>query len=136
MKLPTVIGAAVIPRLIDELPVLALLATQASGTTIIKDAAELRVKETDRIEAVTKELVAIGANVEATEDGMIIHGPTPLTGGEMDSYGDHRLGMMAAIAALISSEPITIKDPACIGISYPTFFDDLEKLVNESFNQQ
>lgn len=128
---PTVIGGAVIPRLIDELPILALLATQASGTTIIKDAAELRVKETDRIAAVTKELVAIGANVEATDDGMIIHGPTPLTGGKMDSYGDHRLGMMAAIAALIASGPITIEDPACIDISYPTFFDDLEKLVTK-----
>lgn len=128
---PTVIGGALIPRLIDELPILALLATQATGTTVIKDAAELRVKETDRIAAVTNELVSIGAKIEATEDGMIIHGPTPLTGGKMDSYGDHRLGMMAAIAALIASEPITIEDPACIDISYPTFFDDLEKLITE-----
>ncbi len=100
-----------------------------NGTTVIKDAAELRVKETDRIAAVTKELTKIGANIEATEDGMIIHGPTVLTGGTMDSYGDHRLGMMAAIASLISTEPITIKDSACIDISYPTFFEDLEMIT-------
>ena len=75
------IGGALIPRLIDELPIIALLATQAEGTTVIKDAAELRVKETDRIAAVTNELTKMGANIEATEDGMIIHGPTLLSGG-------------------------------------------------------
>lgn len=127
---PAVIGGALIPRLIDELPVIALLATQAEGTTVIKDAAELRVKETDRIAAVTEALSAVGANIEATADGMIIHGPTPLTGGTMDSYGDHRLGMMAAITSLVASGPITIKDPACIDISYPAFFEDLERLVH------
>lgn len=126
----TTIGGALIPRLIDELPVIALLATQANGTTIIKDAAELRVKETDRIAAVTNELTKIGANIEATPDGMIIHGPTPLKGGTMDSYGDHRLGMMAGIASLIASEPITIENPACIDISYPTFFEDLKIVAN------
>lgn len=128
---PTEIGGALIPRLIDELPIIALLATQAQGTTIIKDAAELRVKETDRIAAVTNELKKLGANIEATDDGMIIHGPTPLTGGKMDSYGDHRLGMMAAIASLISTEPIEIKDPACIDISYPTFFEDLQTVTSK-----
>lgn len=128
---PTEIGGALIPRLIDELPIIALLATQANGTTIIKDAAELRVKETDRIAAVTNELSKIGANIEATADGMIIHGPTKLTGGTMDSYGDHRLGMMAAIVSLIASGPVSIEDPACIDISYPTFFEDLEKLVDK-----
>ena len=95
----TEIGGELIPRLIDEIPLLALLATQAQGTTIIKDAEELRVKETDRIAAVVKELSKMGATIEATEDGMIIQGPTVLTGANMSSYGDHRLGMMAAIAA-------------------------------------
>ncbi|KAA0966130.1 3-phosphoshikimate 1-carboxyvinyltransferase [Sporosarcina sp. ANT_H38] len=125
----TEISGDLIPRLIDELPVIALLATQAEGTTIIKDAGELRVKETDRIAAVTSELKKIGANIEATDDGMIINGPTKLSGGTLASYGDHRLGMMAAIAALISSAPIRIEDPACIAISYPGFFIDLEKLA-------
>ena len=128
---PMEIGGALIPRLIDELPIIALLATQAEGTTIIKDAAELRVKETDRIAAVTNELTKIGANIEATPDGMIIHGPTPLQGGTMDSYGDHRLGMMAGIASLITAEPVTIENPACIDISYPTFFEDLEMLARK-----
>jgi len=127
---PVEISGSLIPRLIDELPIIALLATQANGTTIIKDAAELRVKETDRIAAVTKELTKIGANIEATVDGMIIHGPTPLTGGTMDSYGDHRLGMMAAIASLIASESVFIEDVSCINISYPNFFKDLEILVD------
>ncbi|MCZ2259457.1 3-phosphoshikimate 1-carboxyvinyltransferase [Sporosarcina sp. G11-34] len=125
----TTIGGALIPRLIDELPVIALLATQAKGTTIIKDAEELRVKETDRIAAVTTELKKLGANIEATDDGMIIHGPTPLRGSVMDSYGDHRLGMMAAIAALATSGPVSIKDSECINISYPNFFEDLDTLV-------
>lgn len=128
---PMEIGGALIPRLIDELPIIALLATQSEGTTVIKDAAELRVKETDRIAAVTNELTKIGANIEATADGMIIHGPTPLRGGTMDSYGDHRLGMMAGIASLITAEPVTIEDPACIDISYPTFFEDLEMLATK-----
>ena len=128
---PMEIGGALIPRLIDELPIIALLATQAEGTTVIKDAAELRVKETDRIAAVTNELTKMGANIEATPDGMIIHGPTPLQGGTMNSYGDHRLGMMAGIASLITAEPVTIENPACIDISYPTFFEDLEMLVTK-----
>lgn len=129
---PTEIGGALIPRLIDELPIIALLATQAQGTTVIKDAAELRVKETDRIAAVTTELTKLGARIEATPDGMIIHGPTALTGGTINSYGDHRLGMMAAIAALIASGPITIEDYACIDISYPTFFKDLKILTEKN----
>lgn len=125
----TEISGDLIPRLIDELPVIALLATQAEGTTVIKDAGELRVKETDRIAAVTSELKKLGANIEATDDGMIIHGPTELSGGTLDSYGDHRLGMMAAIAALVASSSIQIEDPSCIAISYPGFFADLEKLA-------
>lgn len=124
------ISDPLIPRLIDELPIIALLATQAVGTTIIRDAAEMRVKETDRIAAVTTELKKLGAAIEATDDGMIIHGPTPLHGAQLASYGDHRIGMMAGIAALIADGPITIEDPACISISYPNFFDHLS-LVTE-----
>ncbi len=126
------IGGDIIPTLIDELPIIALLATQATGTTIIKDASELRVKETDRIMAVTTELKKLGANIEATSDGMIINGPTPLLGGTLSSHGDHRLGMMAAIASLISSKKVEIENASCIAISYPSFFDDLKKLAISS----
>lgn len=124
------ISGEIIPTLIDELPIIALLATQAEGTTIIKDAAELRVKETDRIAAVTTELKKLGASIEATPDGMIIHGPTPLKGTSMNSYGDHRLGMMAAIASLVADGEVIIEDPACIAVSYPNFFEHLTALVN------
>ena len=100
----------IIPRLIDEIPILALLATQAEGTTVIKDAEELKVKETDRITAVVTELKKLGANIEATDDGMIIHGPTKLHGATLKSYGDHRIGMMAAVAALLTEEPVELDD--------------------------
>lgn len=123
------IGGEMIPRLIDELPLIALIATQAEGTTVIKDAEELRVKETDRIAAVVKELSKMGAAIEATEDGMIIHGPTELIGAKMTSYGDHRLGMMAGIAALIATGEVVIDDAECISISYPSFFEHLNILT-------
>lgn len=131
----TEISGEIIPTLIDELPIIALMATQAAGKTIIKDAAELRVKETDRIAAVTDELTKLGAKVEATEDGMIIEGPTRLSGGELKSYGDHRIGMMAAVAALVSEGPIHIEDPSCIAISYPNFFDHLTRLVSAGIEE-
>ncbi|MDN4608730.1 3-phosphoshikimate 1-carboxyvinyltransferase [Sporosarcina highlanderae] len=121
----------IIPTLIDELPIIALLATQAEGITIIKDAEELRVKETDRIAAVTNELNKLGAQIEATDDGMIIKGPTPLKGAKLKSYGDHRLGMMAAIAALITEGPVEIENPSCIAISYPNFFEQLSDLIKK-----
>ena len=120
------IGGSLIPRLIDEIPIIALLATQAHGTTVIKDAEELKVKETDRIVAVVQELKKLGADIEATEDGMIIRGPVSLTGGKLKSYGDHRIGMMAAIASVISTGPIEIEDASCIAVSYPNFFDHLQ----------
>ncbi|MFC6115169.1 3-phosphoshikimate 1-carboxyvinyltransferase [Sporosarcina thermotolerans] len=126
-----VIEGDIIPTLIDELPIIALLATQAEGVTIIKDAEELRVKETDRIAAVTNELIKLGAEIEATEDGMIIKGPTPLKGSNLKSYGDHRLGMMAAIAALITEGPVEIENPSCIAISYPNFFEQLSDLIKK-----
>ena len=125
----TEIGGDLIPRLIDEIPLIALVATQAQGKTVIRDAEELRVKETDRIQAVVTELKKLGANIEATEDGMVIQGPTSLSGAALASYGDHRLGMMAAVAALIADGPVTIDEPGCISISYPNFFEHLDKLT-------
>ncbi|WP_066193221.1 3-phosphoshikimate 1-carboxyvinyltransferase [Gracilibacillus timonensis] len=124
-----VIEGDIIPSIIDEIPIIALLATQAQGETIIKDAAELRFKETDRIAAVVSTLTQLGANITATEDGMIIQGKTPLHGGVTKSFGDHRIGMMIAIASLLTEEPIALHDDKCIAISYPTFFEDLEKLL-------
>ena len=122
----TTIEGDIIPRLIDEIPILALLATQAHGKTIIKDAEELKVKETDRITAVVDELKKLGANIEATEDGMIIEGPTPLRGASLKTYGDHRIGMMGAVAALITDGAVTLDDADCIAVSYPPFFEHIE----------
>ena len=127
----TVIGGDLIPRLIDEIPIIALLATQAHGKTVIKDAEELKVKETNRIDAVVNELKKLGANITATDDGMIIEGPTPLHGADLQTYGDHRIGMMAAIASLITSSPVTIDNAECISVSYPNFFEQLTSVLNE-----
>ncbi|MFE3575556.1 3-phosphoshikimate 1-carboxyvinyltransferase [Lysinibacillus sp. NPDC059133] len=124
----TTIEGDIIPRLIDEIPILALLATQANGRTIIKDAEELKVKETDRITAVVDELKKLGATIEATEDGMIIEGPTPLRGARLNTYGDHRIGMMGAVAALITDEAVTLDDAECIAVSYPSFFEHIEEV--------
>lgn len=125
----TEIGGELIPRLIDEIPIIALLATQATGKTVIKNAEELKVKETNRIDAVVNELKKLGANITATEDGMIIEGPTSLHGGDLLTYGDHRIGMMAAVASLITTEPVTIDNAGCIAVSYPTFFDDISSVI-------
>lgn len=125
----TTIGGDLIPRLIDEIPIIALLATQAEGTTIIRDAEELKVKETNRLDAVVAELSKLGANITATEDGMIIEGPTQLHGAALKTYGDHRMGMMNAIAALITEGAVTLDDADCIAVSYPTFFEDLDSLM-------
>ena len=123
------IGGDIIPTLIDELPVIALLATQAEGTTIIKDAEELKVKETNRIDATCEQLNKLGANIEATADGLIIHGPTALHGGAVSSLGDHRIGMMLQVAALLTKEVVTLEKPEAIAISYPRFFEDVEHLT-------
>ncbi|KPL79566.1 hypothetical protein ADN00_02465 [Ornatilinea apprima] len=120
LKAVTVSGETVV-RMIDEFPIFAVLATQAKGATIVRDAAELRVKETDRIATTAEELNRLGADVTPTPDGFIIKGPTPLRGGEADSHGDHRLAMALAVAGLITSEPLTVTNTHCIGDSFPGF---------------
>lgn len=127
----TEIGGALIPRLIDELPIIALLATQAQGQTVIKDAEELKVKETDRIQVVADALNSMGAAITPTEDGMIIKGKSALHGSRVNTFGDHRIGMMTAIAALLVADGEVELDRAeAINTSYPSFFDDLETLIH------
>ena len=127
----TEIGGALIPRLIDELPIIALLATQAQGQTVIKDAEELKVKETDRIQVVADALNSMGATITPTADGMIIKGKSDLHGARINTFGDHRIGMMTAIAALLVAEGEVELDRAeAINTSYPSFFDDLETLIH------
>jgi 3-phosphoshikimate 1-carboxyvinyltransferase len=127
----TLIKGDVIPRLIDEIPIIALAATQAEGKTIIQDAHELRVKETDRIETVVNELKKMGAEIEATEDGMVINGKTPLKGASVQSHGDHRIGMMLSIASCIAEGETTLDQSEAVAVSYPSFFDQLKDLSNQ-----
>lgn len=125
------IGGALIPRLIDELPIIALLATQAQGVTVIKDAEELKVKETDRIQVVADALNSMGADITPTADGMIIKGKSRLHGARVNTFGDHRIGMMTGIAALLVADGDVELDRAeAINTSYPSFFDDLESLIH------
>jgi len=125
------IGGDLIPRLIDEIPIIALLATQAEGTTVIKDASELKVKETNRIDTVVTELKKFGADIEATDDGMVIRGKTALyaDGIVVDSHGDHRIGMMLAIAACCAKGTVRLERSEAVAVSYPTFFADLRTLL-------
>jgi 3-phosphoshikimate 1-carboxyvinyltransferase len=125
----TTIGGALIPRLIDELPVLAVAAAVADGETIIKDAAELRVKESDRIAALARELGAIGARVEAQPDGLAIRGVPVLRGGRAQSGGDHRVAMAVAVAGLRAAAPVTVDDTDCIRTSFPGFEATLRRLT-------
>jgi 3-phosphoshikimate 1-carboxyvinyltransferase len=110
-----------IPTVIDELPLLAVVATQAAGQTVIRDAAELRKKESDRIEALADGLRLLGAEVETSPDGMTVTGPTRLNGGTVDSFGDHRIAMAFAVAGLISNEKVTVRRWSCIETSFPDF---------------
>lgn len=127
---PASIGGDLIPTLIDEIPILAVLAAHAQGTTLIKDAQELKVKESNRIDTVVNALKAMGADVYATEDGMVIHGGTPLHGAVIDSFLDHRIAMSFAVAALCASGETTILGRECVNISYPDFYKDLASLQN------
>jgi 3-phosphoshikimate 1-carboxyvinyltransferase len=123
------IGGELIPRIIDEIPVLAVAATQAEGVTEISDAQELRVKESDRIGNVVSQLSRMGALIKEKEDGMVISGGKRLAGTSVNSYGDHRMAMALTIAGLIADGETTINDVACINTSYPHFMDILNKIV-------
>ena len=122
------VGGALIPRLIDEVPVLAVAAAVARGRTTIRDAAELRVKESDRLAATARELSALGAQVQELDDGLVIDGGS-LRGGEVESHDDHRMAMSLAVAALAAGAPALIAGGDCVDISYPTFWPDLERLA-------
>lgn len=124
----TVIEGAVIPSLIDEIPILAVMAAFAEGTTVIRDAAELKVKETNRIQTVTENLLAMGAEIIPTEDGMIIHGTGALKGTRIQSHLDHRIAMAFSVAALAAEGTTTILDSQCVDVSYPGFFAQLMDL--------
>jgi 3-phosphoshikimate 1-carboxyvinyltransferase len=126
---PFVIEGELVPRLIDEIPVLAVLATQCQGTTEIRDAAELRVKESDRIEEVAAGLRAMGANVEPTEDGLVVSGPSRLGGARIAADGDHRIAMAFAIAGLVAEGETEIEGAESIRTSYPAFEADLASLM-------
>ena len=123
------VGGALIPTLIDELPVVAALACFAEGTTVIKDAQELKVKESNRIDAMVKSLSLMGAKVTETEDGMIIEGGHPLHGAVIDSRLDHRIAMTFAVTALAADGETEIRDADCVKISYPDFYRDLYSLI-------
>lgn len=123
------IGGEIIPRLIDEIPIIAVAAALAKGTTIIKNAEELKVKESNRIEAMVTELKKIGADIEETHDGMIIHGKDSLIGGKVESYDDHRIAMALAIAGLVSEKGVFINKLSCVNISFPSFLNILDRMM-------
>ena len=121
----TTIGGKEIPNVIDELPILAVAAALAQGRTVIKDAKELRVKETDRIAAVVKNLRAFGVQVDERDDGMEIEGGAELHGADVGSFGDHRIAMSGAILARFAEGPSLIRDTGCVNTSYPGFYQTL-----------
>jgi 3-phosphoshikimate 1-carboxyvinyltransferase len=122
------VPAAEVPSLVDEVPVLAVVATQAEGTTRFEGVGELRVKESDRLAAIVDGLTALGATVRAGEDWLEVDGPAQLHGAELDSLGDHRLAMAWAVAALAASGPVRIERWEAIDVSYPSFPGDLAAL--------
>ena len=126
----TQIDRELIPSLTDEIPVIAVMAAFAEGTTVIKDAQELKVKESNRIDSVTENLNAMGGDAIPTEDGMIIHGGRPLHGARILTRSDHRIAMSFAIAGLAADGETTFDDPGCIDISYPTFFETLRSVMD------
>lgn len=125
----TTIDKDIIPRLIDEIPVIAVLATQAEGTTIIKDAQELKVKESNRIKSMVENLKILGADVEELEDGMIIKGKSKLNGGKIKTFKDHRIAMAFSTLNLISDEKIKLDNEDCINVSFPGYFDLIKSLT-------
>lgn len=125
----TTIDSDLIPRLIDEIPVIAVLATQAEGTTIIKDAKELKVKESNRIKAIVDNLKNMGADIEELEDGMVINGKCKLKGAKIKAFNDHRIAMAFSVASLISKGKTYIDNTTCIDISFPGYFNLLNTLL-------
>lgn len=132
----TVIEGDIIPALIDELPMIAAMACTADGETVIKDSAELKVKESNRIELMVKYLSAMGADITETEDGMIIRGGRPLHGTRIDSCKDHRIAMTFAVTALCADGETEIAGADCVNISYPGFYEDLKRLSDSASNIQ
>jgi 3-phosphoshikimate 1-carboxyvinyltransferase len=124
------IGGDTVVRMIDEFPILAVAATQAQGETRVRDASELRVKETDRIATTVAELRRLGAEIEARADGFVVSGPTPLAGTTVHSHGDHRLAMALAVAGLVASGETVVQDVACIADSFPGFEALLGRIAN------
>jgi 3-phosphoshikimate 1-carboxyvinyltransferase len=122
------VGGNTVVRMIDEFPVLAVLATQAQGETIVRDAGELRVKETDRIATTVGELRRLGAEIEPRPDGFVVHGPTPLAGSAVHSHGDHRLAMALVVAGLIAAPETLVQDVDCIADSFPGFVPTVARL--------
>jgi 3-phosphoshikimate 1-carboxyvinyltransferase len=125
------ISGSVVPRAIDEFPAICVAAARAEGITTIRDAKELRVKETDRISAMAVNLRQLGITVSETEDGMDITGSDQLLGGSADSCGDHRIAMSMAIAALVAASAINVSDIGCVATSFPTFFPLLEEVAGK-----
>lgn len=125
----TTISGSIIPRLIDELPIIAIMACFASGDTIIKDATELKVKESNRIDLVVNNLKAMGADITATDDGMIIHGKKQLHAATIKTNLDHRIAMSFAIANLMCEDEIELDNRECVEVSYPGFFEDLQSII-------
>jgi 3-phosphoshikimate 1-carboxyvinyltransferase len=120
------VGPTDIPAMVDELPLLGLLATQAEGVSEVRGAGELRVKESDRIAVLVAGLRALGADVEELPDGFVVRGPSPLSGGEVDAAGDHRMAMVFAVAGLVASGPVRVRGMESVGDSFPGFLQALE----------
>ena len=125
----TTVEGDLIPTLIDEIPIICVMAACAEGTTVIKDAAELKVKESDRIAVMVSQLSAMGVDIVGTDDGMIIHGGKPLHGATIQTFMDHRIAMSFAIASLIAEGTTTILDQEVVNISYPGFYEDLDRIT-------
>tara|TARA_B100000029_G_scaffold392215_1_gene389195 strand:- start:711 stop:1958 length:1248 start_codon:yes stop_codon:yes gene_type:complete len=117
-----------VPSLIDELPIIAVLATQAQGKTEVRDAEELRLKESDRIHAICKNLNSMGADIKELDDGFIINGPTQLKGATIETFHDHRIAMAFTVAELIADGDVVLDHPECASISFPEFYDELDRL--------
>ena len=124
------IAGEMIPRTIDEIPIIALAACFAKGKTTIRDASELRVKESDRITTTVNELSKLGANIQELPDGLLIEGTGYLSGGNCSSNGDHRLAMTLAIAGTLANETVNISESEAVSVSYPNFWNDLSMIMN------